>query len=140
MKTEYKGFDLAAVNAEVAGFVADGLQMKIQRCDEHNDTTYTIHITDERMANCQFPDNAIHGDDWLAMVDGYSVEETFLTQDGRGYWDLDPEGMAMQFLRLAWLAAQHEQAARQVPFNGDNRTYLDKLKDSPGGLYGDNTE
>lgn len=53
-----------------------------------------------------------------------------------GYWELDPEGMAMQFLRLAWVAAHEEVTSRNQPFDGDPRNWIQKIKDSDEGLFG----
>lgn len=72
---------------------------------------------------------ATWGEDFVALhSEAYHLESDRV---------LDPEGMAMQFMRLAFIAAHHEIRARQVPFNGDARTSIQKLKDSDGGLYGE---
>jgi len=54
------------------------------------------------------PQHAMVGDDWVALS-GYTTSD-----DERGYWQLEPEGLAMKFLRLAWLCA-HDEITRKYP-------------------------
>jgi hypothetical protein len=51
------------------------------------------------------PTYATVGDNWMCLQDAKILGEL-------GYHELAPEGLAMKFLRLAWLAA-HDEIARK---------------------------
>jgi hypothetical protein len=65
------------------------------------------------------PTYAAIGDGWIKLD---HVGEGF----EQGAFDLAPEGLAMKFLRLAWLAAHHEQRLINKPFDGDARPFWQK--------------
>lgn len=77
-------------------------------------TRITINLERRDEIDCPpTPPCAVIGDDWLSLVDNLDGERLIDV----GYWELEPEGMAMMFLRLAWIAAHRElrDKARRKP-------------------------
>lgn len=100
-----------------------GLQLKIERNQERFTQIITTEITDERQFDTPPPPRAaVIGDDWISLQEPRDADRLLEL----GYWQLEPEGMAMHFLRLAWLAAHYELRAKHKPFDGDSAPSWDK--------------
>ena len=111
----------------MSGYPRSELTLEISENLERCTTVCTVEISREREFNTpQPPLHARMGDDWLALCRGGSQEEHLLESDPRGYHALKPEGLAMKFLRLAWLAAHHELRQNNKPFDGDPSPSWDK--------------
>jgi hypothetical protein len=72
------------------------------------------------------PVAAVVGDDWISLQTPHDANR--LTE--LGYFELHAEGLAMKFLRLAWLAAHHELRQKQQPFDGDPKPFWLKGDDN----------
>ena len=71
-------------------------------------TRITIDLTQEDMANCPFPPTkALFGENWLLF------QHRPLPVKSMEALEIEPEGVAMQLLRLAWVAAWREQQNRK---------------------------
>lgn len=92
----------------------------IEELDYRQVQRITIDVTRKDELNCPpVPREASFGDDWICLQSSDQLGDM-------GYWQIDPEGVAMQLLRAAWIMAHKEQAARQAPFDGDPRPMWEK--------------
>lgn len=111
---------------------AHGLELTMVRDPARSSTRCTVEIPDELQVGAGPPPRyAVMGDEWIELHE--VIEDPIMRRlcSERGYWDLAPEGLAMKFLRLAWLAAKAETMAQQAPFDGDPTRSWDK--GAPGG-------
>ena len=98
-------------------------QAKIEnlRLDDNLDTLttrITIEMTRMEEIDCPMPPRTAYiGPDWIMLCGDSSPNH----EDA-----LEPEGVAMQLLRLAWVAAHAEQTEKQKPFDGDARPFWEK--------------
>ncbi|MGI9250206.1 MAG: hypothetical protein ACR2PR_03285 [Pseudohongiellaceae bacterium] len=73
---------------------------------ETHTTQIKIELTREDEINCPpCPQFGSFGDNWIVLQDNDVTLEL-------GYFEIQPEGIAMQLLRLAWIAAHAEARQR----------------------------
>lgn len=88
------------------------LRLTITQNATGNFTECTVRIPDTLIVEAwPIPKQAAVGDDWICLQDSDVLGEL-------GYWQLAPEGLAMKFLRLAWLCA-HDEIMRKDPDGRD---------------------
>lgn len=83
------------------------IQAKIVHDVEFSTTRITIEVTAQNEMNCPpAPRFGRFGDGWI-LLDNVGIDMAH--GEDVGWWDVQPEGVAMQLLRAAWAMAHKEQ-------------------------------